>query len=141
MIFIKKKLFILILDLLLASCHSNQNIPTNDIRIYLEKIQTFNKAIATIDFNPRLNIKYLNIFEDSNKQAQIKQNDSFSLTGIIHIDKKVFALVQNKNQSFITKPGDIIPQGKITNISSEKVCIRQISILSSNNTCIALNQK
>ncbi len=143
MLFIKKKLLftILILDILLTSCHNNQNISITDLKIYLKKIQPLNISIVTCDFNSQHTIKYLNIFEESSHQDIIKQNDSFSLTGIIHINKKVFALVQNKNQSFITKPGDIIPQGKITNISSEKVCIQQKDALFNNNTCITLYQK
>ncbi len=140
--FIKNNiLFTLILDICLLSCHSNQNITINDLRIYLERIQQDNKSHSTIDFNSKLDIKDLNIFQDSDKQPITQQNINSSLTGIIQIGKKKFALLQEKNQSFITENGDNIHQGKINNISSEKVCIKQTFGLHNNNTCFTLHQK
>jgi hypothetical protein len=141
MVFIKRSLFFIFILNLLSSCYSNQNESIDDLKIYTHKSESLSIATEICSFKAPLNIKYLNIFAGNSSQTPINQNDNFNLTGIIHVNREFFALIQDKNQSFIIRPNDIVSKRKIANISLEKICIKQASSSFDNNTCIALHKK
>lgn len=141
MFFIKRNLLFIFILNLLSSCYSSQNESIGDLKIYIHKSESLGIAVESCNLKASLNIKYLNIFAGNSSQTPINQNDNFNLTGIIHVNREFFALIQDKNQSFIIRPNDIVSKRKIANISLEKICIKQIPPSFDNNTCIALHKK
>lgn len=141
MFFIKRNLLFIFILNLMSSCYSSQNESIDDLKVYTHKPESLSIVPESCNLKASLNIKYLNIFAGNSSQTPINQNDNFNLTGIIHVNREFFALIQDKNQSFIIQPNDIVSKRKIANISLEKICIKQISPSFDNNTCIALHKK